>query len=208
MMFLQFQDLISNGPSGKGPMLVLPILVLLLIIVSSAFLGRIFCGYSCPIGAVQELAYKIPTPKIKKGNKWLFMGFRWLFLLAMIASGILTGISLLSFLGVGAFFSLKVTSWSFYVFLSTLILSVFFYRPFCRLFCPIGALMSIVALIRGNRFSRNDKCVDCGMCEKACPTNEAGPNDKKLECYVCGKCDDACKFDALDYSRKSGGRKQ
>ena len=205
MIPLQFQDLISSGPKGKGPMLILPIVGLLLIIVSSAFIGRIFCGFSCPIGAVQELLYRIPFPKIKKGNKWLFMGIRWAFLLTVIIAGLLAGISLLNFIGAGSFFGIDFGSWTFYVFAILLLISVFFYRPFCRIFCPVGALMALFALIRGYRYARNDKCVDCGMCERACPTDEAGRNDKKLECYVCGRCDDACKFNALDYSRKKDG---
>lgn len=200
MIPLQFQDFISNGPSGKGPMLILPIVGFLLIIVSSAFIGRIFCGYSCPIGAVQELLYKIPLPKIKKVNKWLFMGIRWAFLLAMIIAGVLAGISLMNFTGVGSFFGLNVGTWTFVVFAALMLISVFFYRPFCRIFCPIGALMALFGLIRGYRYQRNDKCVDCGMCERACPADEAGANDKKMECYVCTRCNDACKFDALDYS--------
>jgi polyferredoxin len=205
MIPLQFQDMISNEPIGKGPMLIVPILALIFIILSTAYFGRIFCGYSCPIGAVQELLYKIPLPKFRKGSKWLFMGFRWVFLIAIVISGILTGISLLGLIGVGSFFRIDVGSWPFYVFGFILVISVFIYRPFCRLFCPIGALMSLVALIPGNRYHRNEKCVDCGMCEKACPTDEAGRNDRKMECYVCGRCDEACKFNALDYSRKKGG---
>ncbi|MBN1538904.1 MAG: 4Fe-4S binding protein [Candidatus Thermoplasmatota archaeon] len=202
MIPLQFQNLISSGPTGKGPMLLLPIVGFLLIILLSAFLGRIFCGYSCPIGAVQELLYMIPLPKIKKGSKWLFMGIRWAFLLAMIIAGVLSGISLVNYFGAGSFFGLDIGSWTFYVFTALLLVSVFFYRPFCRLFCPIGALMSIFALIRGYRYERNDKCVDCGMCERACPTDEARANDRKMECYVCGRCDDACRFGALEYSMK------
>lgn len=204
MMPLQFQDLISKGPSGKGPIPILPIVGFLIIIVSSAFIGRIFCGYSCPIGAVQELLYRIPFPKIKKGSKWLFMGIRWAFLLAMIVAGVLAGISLLNFTGAGSFFGMNAGSWTFYVFTCLLLISIFFYRPFCRIFCPIGAFMALFAIIRGYRYERNDKCVDCGMCENACPTDEAGRKDRKMECYVCGRCDEACKFNALDYSRKKG----
>jgi len=202
MIPLQFQELFSSGPKGKGPMLILPIVGFLLIILLSAFLGRVFCGYSCPIGAVQELLYRLPLPKIKKGGKWLFMGIRWAFLLAVVIAGVLSGLSILNYVGAGSFFGLDVGSWTFYVFAALLLISVFFYRPFCRIFCPIGALMALFGLIRGYRYERNDKCVDCGMCEKACPTDEAGANEKKMECYVCGRCDEACNFQALEYSKK------
>ncbi len=195
------QGLITNGPSGKGPMLVLPIVALLAIIISSSFIGRIFCGYSCPIGAVQELLYHIPTPKIKIGNKWVLMGFRWAFLGAMVISGILTGISLLSYLGAGSFFGLDFGKVPFFVFSGLLLISIFFYRPFCRLFCPIGALMAISALIRGHRFRRNESCRDCGKCETECPVGEAADKDRKMECYACSRCSYVCPFNALDYSK-------
>lgn len=48
-----------------------------------------------------------------------------------------------------------------------------------------------------------DKCVNCGMCSRACPVNAIPQNDKKEyiinqeECIKCGKCFDTCKFDAV-----------
>ena len=47
------------------------------------------------------------------------------------------------------------------------------------------------------KFRRNEKCIDCGKCEKACPTGEAGREDMKMECYMCNRCVEACPFDAI-----------
>jgi ferredoxin len=69
-------------------------------------------------------------------------------------------------------------------------------RPFCRAFCPLGALWSLthrLALARVE-FTGHDICTDCGACERACPLDlelprEAGGPD----CIACGDCVSACK---------------
>jgi NAD-dependent dihydropyrimidine dehydrogenase PreA subunit len=49
-----------------------------------------------------------------------------------------------------------------------------------------------------------EKCVGCGACVRACPT-EAAYGEKKQphkidqdKCIKCGACVDACKFDAVE----------
>ena len=204
MLPFQFQEILIPNGGGKGPGFLLPLIGLLVIVVSSSALGRTFCGYSCPVGALQELMYRIPVPKLRWGKKWILLVFRWAFLAAMIVSGLLFGVSFLYYLGGSSFFRLDPFGWPFYVFAFLAVLSLFYYRPICRIFCPVGALMSLSALIRGARFRRNENCTDCGKCERACPVDEAGPDDLKLECYACNRCREACPFDALDYTFGKG----
>ena len=42
--------------------------VLGIIMIFGLSLGRTICGWLCPLGLVQELLHKIPTPKIKKSR--------------------------------------------------------------------------------------------------------------------------------------------
>ncbi|MFN2354607.1 MAG: NADH-ubiquinone oxidoreductase-F iron-sulfur binding region domain-containing protein [Desulfopila sp.] len=52
-------------------------------------------------------------------------------------------------------------------------------------------------------FIRENLCVGCGMCKKACPANAVSGEMKKTHsidhslCIKCGACYDACKFNAV-----------
>ena len=49
-----------------------------------------------------------------------------------------------------------------------------------------------------------DKCVGCGACVEACPTNsiKIGEDNKAVidqeTCEQCGKCQEVCPFGAID----------
>ena len=93
------------------------------------------------------------------------------------------------------------------VFFAFFIASLFIYRPFCRFICPAGCIFDIVSSVSLYRLQRNDKCTDCGLCEKICPTGAASELEDKrgkigsAECYLCGRCIIACPNDALEYTK-------
>ena len=45
-----------------------PYYVLGILMLYGLILGRTICGWLCPLGLIQELFYKIPTPKVKKSR--------------------------------------------------------------------------------------------------------------------------------------------
>ena len=125
----------------------------------------------------------------------LFNGF------SLTIGFLLSGISnLLAFFGIHDFFNLALSAGSV-VFLIMLLVSLVFYRPFCRLVCPYGLVLSLGAAKSLFRLRRTDACIECGKCEKACPTDEAKREDGKAECYLCGRCTDVCPRDALVYAK-------
>jgi len=203
-MFPNQIQLLAVGDTSQlgGPAQIVGLILLLFIVLTFVF-GRIFCGYLCPIGAVQELAYNMPVKKLKLGNKKLSIVFHLLFFLAFIVLSVVFSIKILAYFGFRDFFYLNVMSLFFYAFLILLILSVFVYRPFCRFFCPYGAVLSLVSIKSIFKFRRKDNCIDfkkCKACEKECPTNEAGRSDLKQECYLCSRCRYACPVDAIGYN--------
>ncbi len=198
----QMQILLTGKTKQLGAPIAIAGLVLGVFVMLTLLLGRAFCGYVCPIGAVQELLYRIKTRKLKVGNKVLPMGFRLLLLPAFIILAVVFSEGLLVYLGFKDFFHLEVTGY-FYVFLGLVIIGVFIYRPFCRLLCPYGAILSLVSGKSRFKLRRTDDCLDCGKCEKACPTNEAGESDRKQECYLCNRCREVCPVGAIAYGRKS-----
>jgi Pyruvate/2-oxoacid:ferredoxin oxidoreductase delta subunit len=67
-------------------------------------------------------------------------------------------------------------------------------RPFCRLFCPLGAIYALTARLSvvGMKINRQ-QCIDCELCDKVCPMdldvrNEIGG----MECIACGDCMKVC----------------
>lgn len=188
----QFQlAILGNQQALPVPLFAIFVLLAVFWVLSLGF-SRIFCGHVCPIGTTQELVYLVPAKKFILTHKAKTMMFRWVFFVLFIIAGIFFSLGLLQFFGIAEFFHGNVTSPLFFVFLALLVVSVFVYRPFCRLFCPFGALLSVAARMSLFKFKNTDRCVDCLKCIRACPTQEAGTAAEKAECYMCGRCIEAC----------------
>ena len=189
------------------------------------FVGRFICGWFCLFGLIQELLYKIPTPKLTMPGKpdKLLRYLKYLILLVMVfllpffyrsqygagepffckyicPVGTLEGgipLVLLSSMMRGALGWLF--RWKFLLLILCACASIFIYRPFCKYICPLGAFYGLfqkVSLIR-MRVDK-EKCVDCGLCARNCKMNvdpHKTPNDS--ECIRCRACIKACPMHAL-----------
>jgi polyferredoxin len=113
-------------------------------------------------------------------------------------------IDLMAMTGLYDLFSLTL-SVGFVVAAGLVVLSVFLYRPVCRILCPFGVLFSLFAQFSWFRLRRTASCISCRKCERVCPACTAGAGDSKRECYLCGRCTDACpKEGALVYHHERG----
>ena len=76
------------------------------------------------------------------------------------------------------------------------VLSVLVQNFWCRFLCPYGALMGIVSAISLAKIRRDAQaCIDCGKCNKACPSQL--PVDRliqiqSVECTGCMECVAVC----------------
>ncbi len=199
-----FQQLVLRSGGFVGFALMGAAIGMAIFFLLTFLFGRHFCGYLCPIGAVQELAYAVPSPKVRLPWKRGLSLVRGLVFVLILAAGLGFSISVLAFFGIQEFFRL-VFSAGFVVFLAVIALSLFIYRPFCRLICPVGVIFQLVATPARWKIRRTDACIECRKCERVCPTSEAGRDDLKGECYLCRRCMDVCPVGgALQY----GGRSQ
>ncbi len=206
--------LIVIGLRGELTFLFLVSLILGLLLYSSLLFGRIFCGFACPVGALQELISKICFKSDLDGQKkakfrvevssqvsskvrWIFLGV--LFLLASVWSIVI----LPEFNPLSGFLFLRFLTLTLLIpFLSMIavgIASIFIYRPWCRFLCPFGIGSSLLSRFTGIKYQRTEDCTDCGLCEKICPTQEAAADSKKGECYFCNRCIEICPHDAIKF---------
>ena len=187
-------------------------------------LGRVICGWACPMGLLQELLHKLPTPKLKKGKLTRALSWVKYALLAVLVlavplyytfrrtplpafckyicpAGTLEGaLGLLLHPANGEKLGLLGPLFTNKFILLVLILTacVFLYRAFCRFLCPLGAiygLMSRLALL-GVKLDKA-ACTDCGVCRAVCPMDIRRVGDR--ECISCGKCVAACPERAISF---------
>jgi len=143
--------------------------------------GRIFCGYVCPLGAIQELTSMIRfKPKLnysrtyKKRKDFLRWGFFAIYVISSIFLGLKTSLfmnPINGFLILWTPFNVVILI-AFLIFLTVIFISFFSYRIYCRFFCPFGALAALLGRISPLKIRRTKYCNDCGVCEKICPTLE------------------------------------
>jgi ferredoxin-type protein NapH len=203
MMPYTFQLLVLGNTEALGVQIPMALVGLVIILALTFVFGRIFCGYVCPIGTVQELLSRLPMKQKKISQKKVILLVHSLVFVLFLALAIIFSINLLDYIGIFAFFNLQFSSFYFIAFVLLLLVSIFIYRPFCRFICPYGLLLSLVGRKSVFNIKRNENCIDCGICEKTCPTDEAGLTDYKQECYVCMRCDDVCPKHGISYTKRT-----
>jgi polyferredoxin len=83
-------------------------------------------------------------------------------------------------------------------------------RFFCRVLCPLGALLGALARFSLFRINRDvHKCTDCNLCLLRCE-GAADPQAelRQSECFSCMNCIDDCPEDALSFGLRGLDTKQ
>jgi ferredoxin-type protein NapH len=168
-----------------------------LILASSLVVGRLFCGYICPLGAAQELVSKLVKKQVRIDVKFS-EAVRAGFFVAFIVIGI--GLATIVHFNPFSLVSPWLGTFKLLVLIVAAAAAIFVYRPWCTLLCPFGFLMSLTSRLSFFKLKINDNCVDCGACVKKCPTGQAHKGSAMAECYWCGRCLDACKKEAIAVS--------
>lgn len=180
--------------------------ILAFILLMTLIANKLFCGWNCPIGALQELLHKIPMPRGWKGKLPFRITNTIRITIMLLFVGLLfgAGFSLYGWLNPFEFLHWR-PEWAIVpAFAITFMGALFFYRPFCYLVCPIGLVSWLVEHLSILRVRLDKKaCTDCMLCVKKspCPTVPAILAGKRSrpDCHACGACIEACPEKALRF---------
>ena len=200
-----------------------------LIFFGSVF-GRFICGWLCPFGLVQDLLYKIPFFQKRKnmpGHR-ILVKLKYIILVVFV---IILPMTVTNFIGMGDPWFCKyicpsgtfmaglpligmneslqsaiggLFSWKVLLLVITIILAIWFYRPFCKYICPLGAAYSVFNPIALYRYQvREEACTKCGKCQRVCKMDiKVWENPNSPECIRCGDCIKSCPEKAICRAKK------
>ena len=176
-----------------------------------------FCKLICPAGTLEGGLPLVLLNKAMRGAiGWLYIWKNTILIVTIILSiiiyrpfckyicpqGVLEGAIPLS-LGNAAIRSAlgKLFSFKCFILITVVVLSILFYRPFCKWICPLGAIYSLfnkVSLL--NIKVEDSKCIGCGQCSRVCKMDvDVCKHPDHPECIRCGACIKACPKDAIHY---------
>ncbi|NLK46983.1 MAG: 4Fe-4S binding protein [Treponema sp.] len=179
-------------------------IILAAVLLVTIIAGPVFCGWLCPLGSVQDwirslsIKLKIKRVKIPKRVDLALSLARFIVLFFVVF--VTTKSLSLMFMRIDPYYALthfwtgEVFPLSILILALTLLFSLFIDRPWCRWFCPLGAILSVLGKISFFKIKKpSSVCISCCLCNKACPVGlmpEKGV--KELRCIRCGLCSSAC----------------
>lgn len=204
-----------------------------LMFLSSLFLGRLWCGWVCPGGGMQEIVEPVNNRPVNgRKNDWIkwLIWIPWVSIIIwlVIQAGGYSGINL--FLDTQNGISVAGTAdrpilFAYIIYYGVcglfILLAMFVgKRAACHTVCWMAPFMVIGRWIR-NRFgwpslrlaANASQCTNCKKCSGNCPmsldVNRMVQSEKMeaAECILCGTCIDNCPTKTIRYSFSAGSGK-
>lgn len=188
--------------------------MLLATVPATVLVGRFFCGFFCSFGAVQDLLWLgshrlralFPGKRnLKKADRifrfakyavlFYFIIFIWSGVTAVKTAGLWQVFG--QYVSFGHWPGLKpLLSVGGILLLVIFIGSLFVQRFFCRYFCPMGAIYSLISQASFLKIDKpRDGCGKCHLCTSKCPMGMDLTKKDRIaggECISCQKCVSWC----------------
>lgn len=190
--------------------------VLVALCVFTIVFGRFFCGFACAFGSLGDgvhALYVFVCRRLKK--KPLKLDRRICRVCTYLKYAVLAAIVMMCFFGVygrlrgsspwDVFSMLHALNFHLQGYLAGGIFIVLILvgmaleeRFFCKFFCPMGAIFSLLPVLPFSvlRRDRADCIPNCKACTMKCPSDialpESGAPELRGDCFQCQKCIDTC----------------
>jgi polyferredoxin/formate hydrogenlyase subunit 6/NADH:ubiquinone oxidoreductase subunit I len=201
----------------------------LIVLIPTLFLGRFFCNWVCPYGTLHQFTgwlFGLLKPKegIEANRYRKHQHVKYYILIAMLFAavfgslqiGLLDPICLIYRSFTGAVvpaaqmpvprlfgdYRLHQGAWLIgFILFGLVAMNLVIPRFFCRVLCPLGALLGVLSRFAWCRIERDaSKCANCTLCltncEGACDPHK---QLRMSECFVCFNCIEDCPEGALSF---------
>ncbi len=184
---------------------VIPFTALGTLLVLGTVFGGFICGWACPFGFLQDLAHRIPTPKLTL-PAWMGW-FRYVMLIGLVLAipywfgedsplfvcrlcpagaieAALPNIAQSAATGQPITWPTATKTIILVVFVGAIL---FTWRPWCTIFCPLGAIYAMFNKISVLFLRFEQKlCKNCELCRSLCVGG--GPPERRLDGMNCVRC--------------------
>ncbi|PLX67883.1 MAG: nitrate reductase [Denitrovibrio sp.] len=200
-----FQSIVASGKLNAYMIgsVVIPLALMML-------LGRVWCSWFCPYYLLTEwievakkkLGMNLKKPAYDKQYPSRASKFRFIFLLLGLLAMMVIGVPVLNLISAPGILSsqaLVIVKFCYVTFelvivFAILFMELFYYRYWCRLFCPTGTFLSLFRYKRGMTvYKVKADCSMCHSCVNTCPmVINPMADGESLHCNNCGDCIDVC----------------
>ncbi len=184
-------------------------------VLLALLLGRVFCGWICPINFFGELLDRlrrlISRKKRLQDRLVLARRILWFALIGEFLLTMILGAPIFVIMSPPGLVGREIMMAVFFhklavegvVLVAVLLLELLTRRFYCRYFCPLGGLLALIGSRRRLVIHQEvEACTQCGLCDHACPLglNPSLGEGRSVYCWNCGACIDCCRPGALDFT--------
>ncbi len=208
-LFFRADALTMGTAALSGRVLFASLAFSLGLLIVTLLFGRVFCGWACPLGTVVDV-FDFVSGRSKKAVALKRVKYHLLVVIICLA---LFGIALAWIIDPmtwssridALIFPNTRLDWATIPIVITMLIIIEILlgkRGFCRVLCPLGALLGITSTISLFGRKLSNSCTTCGHCTKECRTAAIGKDPKQFsrsECIHCQDCVVNCKESALHF---------